>query len=417
MLQSTQNDSGFIEGLPLNNHVSANAIVDEFNPPDISINKELIQPPNESIKTLPQKEIEVESSVINPETDVPLGLGFVADGALTTISDDNSPKKDNQKQLPKTRGFLNRSSASTSNNETNALPKLSKELEEELRSLAIRYKKDWKKIAKRFYTLTNKHYTPFELRQISKSIENSQQKKLKFTDEEDRELIAAYLKIGPDWLKIVEQFPGRCPLSLRCRYYVLKKQGKFKSNAIVSANILSETELNSNENFTNIKAKKPKTKAKKAKKVKKETKEISMSSSEPSPLASETTTSIVNPTTISPKSATLRQNSTKKSEQPLTPSLCKQPEPKIIKPVSLRVAGIRELPEKIEEAIRPKVPELDELKVPPSLNTTGKMFVPTFTQFPDLTLYKLMELKRSMMYPNMLEYLLLANSFGLPRLV
>lgn len=419
MLQSTQIDSGFTETLPLNSQVSHNKMADEFNPSDKLKAPRDIRPQVESINSLPQPKTEDESLVIKLEGDLPSGPGFVTEGNPTSLSDDQTHRRDIDKPLPKTRGFLSRGNGPVPTSEPGALPKLSKELEEELKSLAIRYKKDWKKISKRFFTLTNKHYTPFELRQISKTMENSQAKKLKFTDEEDRELITAYLKLGPDWLKIVEQFPGRCPLSLRCRYYVLKKQGKFKSNAIVSANILSETELNANEIFTNIKTKKVKTKPKKPKKVIKQ-KPAPKSKVAESLLSDPTSNaeSPLNPPKNSPKQVTPKILPTKPISHSVDLGENKLPEPRIPKLRSARTAGIRNLDPKIEEDIKMKI-ETEELKIPQKINVSEKLFVPPVLPSPDLTLYKLLELKRQqqMMYPNMLEYLMMMNCFGFPRLV
>lgn len=86
-----------------------------------------------------------------------------------------------------------------------------------LRKLAVQYKFDWKKIAKKF---ANKKYTPHFLKMRYKGHdEGPVPKRIKFTHTEDV-LIAKYFNdYGIDWDKMVSHFPNRTPIMLKNRYY------------------------------------------------------------------------------------------------------------------------------------------------------------------------------------------------------
>jgi len=86
-----------------------------------------------------------------------------------------------------------------------------------LRKLAVQYKFDWKKIAKKF---DNKKYTPHFLKMRYKGYdEGPVPKRVKFSHEEDV-LIAKYFdEYGVDWDKMVSHFPNRTAIMLKNRYY------------------------------------------------------------------------------------------------------------------------------------------------------------------------------------------------------
>jgi hypothetical protein len=91
------------------------------------------------------------------------------------------------------------------------------EHEKLLRKLAVQYKFDWKKIAKKF---NNKKYTPHFLKMRYKGYdEGPVPKRIKFSHEEDV-LIAKYFdEYGVDWEKMVSHFPNRTAVMLKNRYY------------------------------------------------------------------------------------------------------------------------------------------------------------------------------------------------------
>lgn len=95
-----------------------------------------------------------------------------------------------------------------------------------LRKLAVQYKYDWKKVAKKF---TNKKYTPHFLKMRFKgNDEGPVPKRVKFTHEEDI-LIAKYFdEYGVDWDRMVAHFPNRTAMMLKNRYYsFIRKQNKY----------------------------------------------------------------------------------------------------------------------------------------------------------------------------------------------
>jgi hypothetical protein len=91
------------------------------------------------------------------------------------------------------------------------------EHEKLLRKLAVQYKFDWKKIAKKF---NNKKYTPHFLKMRYKGYdEGPVPKRVKFSHEEDV-LIAKYFEeYGVDWEKMVSHFPNRTAIMLKNRFY------------------------------------------------------------------------------------------------------------------------------------------------------------------------------------------------------
>jgi hypothetical protein len=91
------------------------------------------------------------------------------------------------------------------------------EHEKLLRKLAVQYKFDWKKIAKKF---DNKKYTPHFLKMRYKGYdEGPVPKRVKFSHEEDV-LIAKYFdEYGVDWDKMVSHFPNRTAIMLKNRFY------------------------------------------------------------------------------------------------------------------------------------------------------------------------------------------------------
>lgn len=95
-----------------------------------------------------------------------------------------------------------------------------------LRKLAVQYKYDWKKVAKKF---SNKKYTPHFLKMRFKGYdEGPVPKRVKFTHEEDI-LIAKYFdEYGVDWERMVAHFPNRTAMMIKNRYYsFIRKKNKY----------------------------------------------------------------------------------------------------------------------------------------------------------------------------------------------
>lgn len=87
-------------------------------------------------------------------------------------------------------------------------------------NLAIKCKRDWKKIAQKFSKHKDRVYEPQELRAMYNSCSfKRQNQRAKFTCEDDVKLKQCVDQQGLNWVKIAESFPGKCPLSLRNRYY------------------------------------------------------------------------------------------------------------------------------------------------------------------------------------------------------
>lgn len=97
-----------------------------------------------------------------------------------------------------------------------------------LRKLAVQYKYDWKKVAKKF---SNKKYTPHFLKMRFKGHdEGPVPKRVKFTHEEDILIVKYFDEYGVDWEKMVAHFPNRTAMMLKNRYYsFIRKQGKYET--------------------------------------------------------------------------------------------------------------------------------------------------------------------------------------------
>jgi len=118
----------------------------------------------------------------------------------------------------------------------NTLPKLSKtekivwlEAEDKmLKELVVKYKFDWKRIAKRMYSLTNKKYTVNFLKKKyreSTKFDNIK-KRVKFSHEEDLQLVKSYQIYGLNWEKIASSLERRTPMMVKNRFYsYIKKKG------------------------------------------------------------------------------------------------------------------------------------------------------------------------------------------------
>ena len=104
-----------------------------------------------------------------------------------------------------------------------------------LRKLAVQYKFDWKKVAKKF---ANKKYTPHFLKMRYKGYdEGPVPKRVKFTHEEDL-MIAKYFDLyGVDWEKMVAHFPNRTAIMIKNRFYSYIRKNNRLENLLQEAGL------------------------------------------------------------------------------------------------------------------------------------------------------------------------------------
>lgn len=82
-----------------------------------------------------------------------------------------------------------------------------------------KYKKDWKKISKKFVGQTKKA-TPHFLKNRHKLLCNNRYlSRVKFTHAEDVKLAKLFKRHGPDWCTISGSYDSRTPIMLKNRYY------------------------------------------------------------------------------------------------------------------------------------------------------------------------------------------------------
>lgn len=104
-----------------------------------------------------------------------------------------------------------------------------KPIPEEVFKLAVKYKKDWKKIfdsLEREYGAWIKD-SKSDIKNNFRLYESNKYKKgKKYTSEENKKILDSVKRHGQDWLKIGAFFPERSPFSLRNRYYNTLKSTK-----------------------------------------------------------------------------------------------------------------------------------------------------------------------------------------------
>jgi hypothetical protein len=158
----------------------------------------------------------------NSQEEIPLeNLSNPLEDAFDFQSDLFSDEKDFESTQGSPQTFSSPSEGmETSEKSYNARPDMKGWCEEDeklLRKLAVQYKFDWKKIAKKF---TNKKYTPHFLKMRFKgNDEGPVPKRVKFTHEEDVMIAKYFDTYGVDWDKIVEHFPNRTAIMIKNRFY------------------------------------------------------------------------------------------------------------------------------------------------------------------------------------------------------
>jgi len=115
--------------------------------------------------------------------------------------------------------------------------------------LGIKYKSDWKRVAKRFFIIQKIKKTPGFLKKRFKELNKTVTKGVRFTHEEDLLLSKCIVDYNRNWEKIVVEFPNRTIMMLRNRYYsflkknnvlnnLLKEQEKLTNNGAISYKFL-----------------------------------------------------------------------------------------------------------------------------------------------------------------------------------
>jgi len=96
-----------------------------------------------------------------------------------------------------------------------------------LAQLVIQQKNDWKRIVKKFNSITNKKATAHFLKTRYRSLNNGPPKvRTKFSHQEDLIISKYILSHGPNWEQISRLLPSRTPMMIRNRYYsFIKKKG------------------------------------------------------------------------------------------------------------------------------------------------------------------------------------------------
>jgi len=139
---------------------------------------------------------------------------------------ENSSKDSNDSQSIKNASPTGKTKNSTLNTED--LKKIWTEKDyEALMEMAIRYRHNWKKIAKVILDTTNIKPNPQALQRIhQKLIANKGIKRAKFTHEDDLMIVKYYHKYGLDWVKIASHFTDKTHVMRKNRFYsYIKKKG------------------------------------------------------------------------------------------------------------------------------------------------------------------------------------------------
>mmetsp|Transcript_11552 Transcript_11552/g.10018 ORF Transcript_11552/g.10018 Transcript_11552/m.10018 type:complete len:175 (-) Transcript_11552:157-681(-) len=105
------------------------------------------------------------------------------------------------------------------------------EYHEALKELAPQFNFDWNKISRKFFLKVNKKFSTHLLRTEYRKLKaqsNAPKNKPKFNEEMDVQIIQAVNQYGLDWTKISLQFEGFSRMTLKNRYYNIKRNGTLK---------------------------------------------------------------------------------------------------------------------------------------------------------------------------------------------
>jgi len=103
--------------------------------------------------------------------------------------------------------------------------------DEILMKVAVQYKNDWKKIARRLTSLTKKRCTPHFLKtRYNEMTSNISRNRVKFTHKEDLIIAKYYIECNGDWQKIATHLRTRTAIMLKNRFYsYIRKKDKLEA--------------------------------------------------------------------------------------------------------------------------------------------------------------------------------------------
>ncbi len=142
--------------------------------------------------------------------------------SLPTSSTSSSSSVNHDDQLP----LKPSESSSSPIDDSNPYGILTKSQALYLNNLIFTLKKDWKKISRRFQSAYGIKLNPKTIKErYMENIEGT--KHLRFRKEDDVRLISLIKDHGLNWVKLSEFFPGRCPVSLKNRYYSFIRKSQY----------------------------------------------------------------------------------------------------------------------------------------------------------------------------------------------
>jgi len=165
--------------------------IDTSNFPDISLQPEFEKPP--------------DLTTNDPEP------------SITPHSDSNSPS--NSQEFP---DEITPNLSPNFQNDENPKKKKgwTKQDDELLLDLGMRYKNDWKKISRRFFSLRQIRKAPSILKRRYKEIKTPTiGGRARFTHEDDLGIVKGIMSHGKNWIKISEDLKGFDPIMIKNRFY------------------------------------------------------------------------------------------------------------------------------------------------------------------------------------------------------
>lgn len=161
----------------------------------------------------------------------------VPDQYFTTSEDTASEPENSSEEQTKKKG-KNKVSLSVKKNWTQ------EEEDELILSLGLKYKNDWKRVAKQILKIRGRKLGPKKLKDHFKSLtKGSLPKRIKFTHEEDLQIAKYFEQFGADWGKIATFLPARSAMMIKNRFY-----SYIRKKNIVS-DLLNELSHSDNQNL------------------------------------------------------------------------------------------------------------------------------------------------------------------------
>ncbi len=115
---------------------------------------------------------------------------------------------------------------------------------ENLMDMAIRFRHNWKKIAKIILETTNIKPNPQALQRIhEKLVANRDTKRVKFTHEDDLMIVKFYNLYGIDWVKIASHLTDKSPVMIKNRFYSFIKKKDLIEEYTNEMDCLEEKEI------------------------------------------------------------------------------------------------------------------------------------------------------------------------------